>query len=195
MNYITFDIETYSPSGLNKIDTNEFQVSVIGAYISWIDKYLVFFEDQAKDFIELMKQADLVIGYNHLWFDLPVLQKYARRYSNFDLLSLPTYDIMLEIEKKIGFKPRLNDISKATFNDLQKTDSFENFRNYHLQNKWAELTDYCMHDVLITETIFRRIRDGQKLFFFDLHQKKDFVLDKPVPGQKVQLAPQTESIF
>ncbi len=84
MNYITFDIETYSPSNSGRIDTNEFRVTVIGAYYSWLDKYIAFLEKDVKDFLESLKQADLVVGFNHIWFDLPVLQKYA----NYNLLEL-----------------------------------------------------------------------------------------------------------
>jgi DNA polymerase elongation subunit (family B) len=118
MNYITFDIETYSPESENsdnssnlsyKIDTKTLRTSVIGAYISWIDKYLVFFEKEIPDFLAALHDADLVVGFNHLWFDLPVLQKYA----GWDLSSLHSYDILLEVEKKVGYKIKLDDMAKT----------------------------------------------------------------------------------
>jgi hypothetical protein len=60
MNYIIFDIETYSPSDLNYIDTDEFRVTVTGAYLSWTDTYLAFMEEETKDFLEIAKQADVL---------------------------------------------------------------------------------------------------------------------------------------
>jgi DNA polymerase elongation subunit (family B) len=183
MNYITFDIETYSPSDLNYIDTDEFRVSVAGAYISWMDEYVAFMEDETSEFIDLMKEADVIIGYNHLFFDLPVLQKYAP----YDLKQLPNYDILKEVEKKLGHRLRLDDLCKATFEDDVKTDSYEVYRHYHKQGKWAELIDYCLNDVRLTENLFRRILAGQELYYYDLHMKKSVILDKPDPDIKTSV--------
>ena len=192
MNYITFDLETYSPSDANRIDTSELKVSVLGAYISWENKYLAFLEDQLPVFIDLMKECDLVVGYNHCWFDLPVLQKYAK----FNLKSLPTYDIMLEVEKKLGFKVKLDDLCKATLGQ-QKTDHFETYRNYYKDKNWLPLIDYCMHDVLLTEKLFRLAVEGKPLKYEDLLATKEILLEKPVAGQMEETVEtmQVESIF
>lgn len=178
MNYITFDIETYSPTDSNKIDTNELKVSVLGAYISWENKYLAFLEEDVPVFLDLMKEADLIIGYNHCWFDLPVLQKYAK----YNLKLLPTYDLMIEVEKKLGRKVKLDDICKATLGQ-KKTDSFETFRHYYKDKNWLPLIDYCMHDVLLTEKLFRLATEGKAIKYEDLLLTKEFILDKPVAGQ------------
>jgi DEAD/DEAH box helicase domain-containing protein len=189
MNYVTFDIETYNPSKQNKIDTEKMRASVVGAYVSWIDEYIAFLEDEVKDFLNLLRQCDLVVGYNHLYFDLPVLQKY----SDWDLGKLPGYDIMLEIEKKLGFKLKLDDVCKVNLG-TKKTDSFEKYKHYYWEGKWKELIDYCMNDVRLTEEIFRMITATQTLKYNDLIEIKEVVLDKPQSG-KVEIDLQTESIF
>jgi hypothetical protein len=190
MNYVTFDIETYSPGELKKIDTNEFRVSVIGAYCSWLDRYLVFLEDDVTAFLNILKECDLVVGYNHLWFDLPVLQKYA----NFDLKQLPTFDIMTEMESQIGYKLKLNDLCKANFDDDIKTDSYETYSKYYKENKWLELIDYCMNDVRLTEGLFQKVLDSKPLYYFDLHIKKEALLQRPT-GHRVEVKEVSESIF
>jgi RNase_H superfamily len=194
MNYIVFDIETYSPSNLNRIDTKEFKVTVLGAFISWLNngqgEYLAFFEKDIKIFLDLMWTCDLIIGYNQLWFDLPVLQKYSDR----NLLALPNYDIMIEVEKKIGFKLKLDDLCKANFEEDIKTDTFTTYRHYHSQGKWVELVDYCMNDVRLTHQLFLKILNTKNLNFYDLHILKQIPLDEPVPG-KVEIQDSTESIF
>jgi DNA polymerase elongation subunit (family B) len=194
MNYITFDIETYSPSDLDRIDTKEFRCSVCGAYISWLNdgqgQYIAFLEDNIKEFLELLKHADLIIGYNHIWFDLPVLQKYA----DFDLLKLPCYDIMLKVEQKIGSKLRLNDLCKANFDGDLKTDSYSVYRHYHRDGKWLELIDYCMNDVRLTEQLFQQILKTKKLAYYDLHIQKEILLDEVEFG-KVEIQEGAESIF
>ena len=194
MNYITFDIETYSPSELNHIDTKEFRVSVCGAFISWLNDgkgvYIAFLEENIKDFIELLKHCDLVIGYNHLWFDLPVLQKYA----DFNLLQLPCYDIMVKVEEKIGFKLKLNDLCKANFEEDIKTDTYSVYRHYHKQGKWLELIDYCMNDVRLTEQLFRQILDTKALVYYDLHVLKPIYMDEVIFGKR-EIQVGAESFF
>lgn len=188
MNFITFDIETYSPGNLDRIDTKEFRASVVGCYVSWMDEYLAFIEDTVTDFIELMKSADLIIGYNHLWFDLPVLQKYA----DYNLLDLPSYDIMIEAEKKIGYKLKLDDLCKANLGSA-KTDSYEVYKHYYAEKKWAPLIDYCMHDVKLTNQLFLKIVNEGKLLYNDLLDTKEITFDAPKPG-KLKLQNQNSSV-
>jgi DEAD/DEAH box helicase domain-containing protein len=190
MNYITFDIETYSPSKLDKIDTNEFRCSVCGAYFSWLDEYIAFLEDDISVFLEMTKEAELIVGYNHIGFDLPVLQKY----SSWNLLDLPNYDIMAQIHSQAGFRPRLNDICKANLNQDIKTDSYEVYKHYYWDKKWFELIDYCMNDVRLTEKVFQIITKEGKLKYFDLHQSKEVILQKPKPG-KVEIESAPDLIF
>jgi len=193
MNFITFDIETYSPSRLEKIDTNEFRVSVCGAYLSWTGEYLAFLEDDIKDFLELLRQADVVVGYNHLWFDLPVLQKYA----DWDLIKgTNNYDIMVELEKKIGYKLKLNDVCKANLSDDIKTDSYETYKHYYWDKNWYPLIDYCMNDVRLTNDIFLQILNTKKLKYQNLHQTMEVELDSPQIGEKVEIQTvKMDSIF
>lgn len=189
MNYITFDIETYNPVNRDNFSIDEFRVSVTGAYISWTDQYLAFMEDETKEFIDLLKKADLIIGYNQLWFDLPVLQKY----SDVNLLKLPNYDILVEVQKKLGYKMKLDDLCKANFG-TQKTDSYEVYKNYYWDKNWFPLIDYCMNDVRLTEQLFKQIVNTRTVKYNDLQEVKEIVLDKPEAG-KVEFTEEMDSIF
>ncbi len=190
MNYITFDIETYSPSKSDKFDINEFRCSVCGAYISWIDEYVAFLESDILDFLELTRSADLIIGYNHLGFDLPVLQKYV----SWNLLNLPSYDIMMEVYNRSGVRLRLNDLCKANLADDVKTDNYEQFKNYYWDKEWAKLIDYCMNDVRLTEKLFKKIKKRKRLKYFDLHEIKEVFLEKPKPA-KMPTIKENESLL
>ena len=136
-----------------------------------------------------MKKADLMSGYKHLWSDLPVLPKYA----DFDLKKLPCYDIMVEIEKKIGYKLKLDDVCKANLGS-KKTDDFSVYKNYYWDKNWFPLIDYCMHDVKLTEQIFRQIMDTQTLKYNDLQETKEVIVDKPSPS-KIAISEDMESFF
>jgi DEAD/DEAH box helicase domain-containing protein len=190
MNYVVFDIETYSPTGEEKINTTTMKASVIGAYISWIDEYIAFIEGDEKEFLEVLKQAECVVGYNHIWFDLPVLKKYV----SWDIMKLPNYDIMLEIEKKLGFKAKLDDICKATLGS-KKTDSYETYKHYYAEKKWEELIDYCMNDVRLTNELFQLVLDEKPLKYNDLLDTKEVILDKPSINSTTSFEEPMESIF
>jgi hypothetical protein len=181
MNYITFDIETYIPEGITdrssagKLDTENMRVSVTGAYFSWLDKYIMFWEDQTEEFIEMLTFADYIVGYNHVGFDLKVLQKYAK----YNLQSLNNYDIMLEFQKKAGHRIKLDTLAKANL-EVKKSDSFANFRNYYKDGKFFELADYCAHDVLITEQLHKIILSRKELQYTEMLTTRNLLLDLPV---------------
>jgi DEAD/DEAH box helicase domain-containing protein len=181
MNYITFDIETYIPEGVpdrigSKLNVEAMKVAVIGAYYSWIDggTYVAFLEENVADFLASLQTADCVIGYNHIWFDNAVLQKYA----DFDLKTLPNWDLMQEAEKSLVFKPKLDDLCKSNLG-TQKTDSFETYRNYYRDGKMFELTDYCMHDVLLTEKLHQLVQKNGHLLYSDAFKTRQILITPP----------------
>lgn len=191
VNYITYDIETYHPERSNEFNVSKFRVSVIGAYISWIDKYVAFLEEDVGAFLELVKEADLLVGFNHIWFDNAVLAKYADYNLNTDINN---YDIMLEFEKVVGHKIKLDDLAAGTLG-RNKTDHYEQFVNYYWDKEWSKLIDYCMHDVKITQELFMRVLEGKQLMYNDLLGKKQINLALPTLGERRVVANAMESIF
>jgi RNase_H superfamily len=181
MNWITFDIETYSPTKSDKINTSELRASVIGAYISWTNQYIAFLEEDAKYFTELLKKADLVIGWNHIWFDIPVMQKYA----DYDLSKLPMYDLMVEMEKVVGFKLKLDNVAKANLKE-SKTDTYEQFKHYYWNEEWFKLIDYCMNDVRLTNDIFLKAFKKESISYYDLHTIRSASVKEPQVGEQVK---------
>ena len=187
MKYITFDIETYIPNGIlssstsGRLDTKSMNVSVTGAYVSWWDKYLFFWEADTEDFIKLLREADYIVGYNHINFDLAVLQKYA----NFDLRKLNNYDLLVEFQKQAGHRVKLDNLAKTNLG-ASKTDSFEQFKTYHIDGKWFELADYCMHDVKLTEELHRMALKQQPIKYSEMLGIKEVSLDLPDLAKKTE---------
>ncbi len=180
MKYITFDIETYIPNQVlssstnGRLDTKSMNASVTGAYISWWDKYIIFWEEDTEDFIKLLREAEYVVGYNHIGFDLPVLQKYA----NYDLQKLNNYDLLAEFQKKAGHRVKLDNLAKTNLG-ASKTDNFEQFKMYHIEGKWFELADYCMHDVKLTEELHRMVLRQEPIKYSEMLGMKEVIIDKP----------------
>lgn len=192
MNYVVFDIETQTwftelPPGSTHADL---KISVLGAYFSQNEEYIAFLEHDLDVFVDRLKQADLVIGYNSIGFDYKVLQPYT----NLELNSLPSYDIMLEMEKKIGYKVKLGDVATATLG-YTKTDKGENATKYFREGTWDKLIDYCMYDVKITKEVFEVALNTGKLKYKDLIDTKEVPVDKPDMAKPKRLKYFEQGIF
>jgi DEAD/DEAH box helicase domain-containing protein len=176
LNYCVFDIETQNwftdlPPGS---DHSKLKISVLGAYFSKDDTYIAYLEKDLSAFVEKLKTVDLVIGYNSIGFDLPVLQPYT----DLELKSLNSYDMLLELEKQVGFKVKLDDVAKATLG-ISKTDKGSNAILYFREGNWEKLIDYCMWDVKITKEVFEYILNTGKLKYKDLIENKEVTVDPP----------------
>ena len=74
-NIIVFDIETRNTfSDVGARAHEGLRLSIMVAYLYQDDSYRVFNEENIEEFIALLKEADLIVGFNIKGFDLPVLQ-------------------------------------------------------------------------------------------------------------------------
>src|SRR3989338_6778299 len=106
---VVFDIETQTQAGG---PIKDMRVSIVVAYSYEDDTFHTFREEQLKDMWPLFERADRIIGYNSKSFDVPILQNY---YAG-DLSKIPHLDMLEEIKRNAGFRPKLDDIAKATLN-------------------------------------------------------------------------------
>ena len=133
-----------------------------------------------------MERASRTIGYNIDGFDWPVLNNYYPG----DIAKLPTLDLMDVIYKRLGYRPKLDDVAQATLgigksgNGLQ---AVEYFRTGDIE----KLKQYCLQDVKVTKDVYDfGIKEG-KVFVADKVGKKNEVLVdfgvKDVPTSSVNL--------
>ncbi|MCL5435979.1 MAG: ribonuclease H-like domain-containing protein, partial [Patescibacteria group bacterium] len=155
------------------------KVSVAVAYSYPENKFLVFDEKTVHKLGELLADADLVIGYNIINFDYEVL----RPYLNYDLKTLPTLDMLLEVEKILGHRVGLDSIAEATLGGgkiASGLDAIRFWRNGELD----KLKEYCVSDVKITRDIYNYVKQNQKLFYKDFFTKKEFRIVFPEATEK-----------
>ncbi len=80
-----------------------------------------YLEKQAADLVAELQAADLVVGYNVIGFDYAVLQPYTQ----VQLRRLPTLDMMLELERVLGFRLGLDAVAKATLGTRKSGDGLQ----------------------------------------------------------------------
>jgi len=126
------------------------KVSVVVVYWYPDDKYYTFGEDEMEKLENLFSQTETVIGFNTISFDLPVLQQYMKK---INLLSKKQVDMMVEVEKVLGYKIPLNSVARATLNNKKSSSGLEAIKMWR-QGRLSELKAYCEQDVKLTKEIY-----------------------------------------
>ena len=157
-----FDIETkswFSDTGTS--DPSGLGVSIVSVYRRRLDSDLVetegemlsFWESDLPDMWRLFREANRIIGFNSLGFDVPVLKPYAPA----DFAKLPHFDILDSIRQlNDGRAAGLNAIAKDTLG-VAKVDDPANATKYWQAGDPASLAllkKYCEADVLLTRDVY-----------------------------------------
>ncbi len=148
--YIVLDIETQK--GFNEIDRKKLhllKVSVACIYDSKTDSYTAFEEKEILKLEEIMKQADLIVGFNIRDFDMEVLAPYFMT----PIKNFPVLDLLVEFEKVRGHRISLQSLAQATLQTSKSGTGWDAIQLYK-DGKIEELKKYCMDDVRITKDIY-----------------------------------------
>lgn len=171
---VIFDLETKSFFVENgKFNPARFGVSIVCLYHRKLDEAFAEIEGEIlsfweKDFPNMWKyfqNADRIIGFNSIGFDVPALSPYSPP----GFSRLPHFDILDQIKKIAGHKTSLHKIAKASLG-VQKTDSGENAVIYWEKGDKRSLEllkKYCEDDVRITKDVYDFALKNGKLLFTD----------------------------
>ncbi len=157
-NIVYFDLETQRSFGdvggfANKAKMG---ISVAVTYSTARGTYEIYPESEMERLGEELVRADLVVGWNHMQFDYPVLQPYI-----FHTLSDQTInmDMMLDLEAKLGFRLKLDSVASATLGMGKTADGLDALRWWQEHKKTGEfaplrkIAEYCAYDVKVTRFV------------------------------------------
>ena len=105
-------------------------------------------EEDIPALISELRAADRVVGYNILGFDYSVLSAYT----DVDLSSLPTLDLMTYLHPILGFRPKLDSLAAATLQSGKTADGLKAIRWFR-EGNFASIALYCKEDVRITRDL------------------------------------------
>lgn len=131
-----------------------------------------FFEDRLIELWPILEQANRIVGFNLLGFDLPVLSGYYHG----NTASFPTLDLLEEIKKHVGHRVSLNAVAKETLG-MEKSGSGLDALTYYEQGKLDELAKYCLDDVRITRDVYDHGLEHKSLKF---RNKWNRIIEVPV---------------
>jgi DEAD/DEAH box helicase domain-containing protein len=148
---VVFDLETqrsFDEVG-GRSQLHRLGVSVGVAYRYDTDEFLTFTEDTIGELIELLSKADLVVGYNIKGFDYEVL----RGYTDIDLQQLPTFDMMYDLEDRLGFRPKLESVATPSLGEGKSADGLQALEWWR-QGEVDKIVEYCREDVRVTRDLY-----------------------------------------
>jgi len=163
MNYVFFDLESQNlfddVGGRGNIE--KLKVACGVTYSTEKNDFTVYWEKDVPALIAELKSATKVVGFNLQGFDYLVLRPYSPETR---FASIPTLDMLLDLQKILGFRIGLDSIASATLGAIKTADgikSVEWFRNGELD----KVAEYCKADVDITRRIFEFGRDNGYIFY------------------------------
>ena len=146
-----FDLETQKSAedvgGWGNIHDMKLAVGVV--WDSCEQEYFSYQENTALQLVEKLQTADLVVGFNVKIFDYGVLQPYA----DFDLDEITTFDMLIDINKKLGHRLSLNHLAENTLNAKKSADGLVSLQWYK-EGEIDKIIKYCRQDVEITRDLF-----------------------------------------
>lgn len=156
---VYFDLETQRSFGDvgGSAHKDKMGMSVGVTYSTETGQYHIFNEESVAELVEQLIKADLVVGYNHVQFDYPVLQAYTI----YDLATQTVNcDMMLDIEEILGHRLKLDAVAQASLNASKTADGLDALKWWQLYKKTNDLThvlkiaEYCCYDVKVTKEVY-----------------------------------------
>ena len=152
-----FDLETQkSADEVGGWDNPHEMMLAVGVVWDSVDQdYFVYEEKDAKDLIEKLRTADLVVGFNVNGFDYRVLQHYCKKF-NLDLdleKDINTFDMLDDVKELLKFRLSLNHLAQHTLNAKKSADGLVSLQWYK-EGKIDKIIHYCKQDVEITRDLF-----------------------------------------
>lgn len=157
-NIVYFDLETQRSfgdvGGFSKKD--KMGISIAVTYSTARGTYEIYRESELDKLGEELCKADLVVGWNHLQFDYPVLQPYIFPTLADQTLNL---DMMVDLEEKLGFRLKLDSAASATLGVGKTADGLDALRWWQEYKKSGDfnvlrkIAEYCAYDVKVTKCV------------------------------------------
>jgi DEAD/DEAH box helicase domain-containing protein len=171
---VVFDLETqkfFDDTGTT--DPADLGVSIVCLYRRTLDEnydeksgeMLSFWEDELENMWKHFLEADRIVGFNSLNFDVPALKPYSPA----GFSKLPHFDILDKIKEVQGRRVSLNALAKDTLGQ-SKTDAGANAIMYWRKKdkeSLDKLKSYCEADVALTRDLYDFGRNNKYLKYTD----------------------------
>lgn len=193
MRKVVFDIETKNIfQDVGSRNPEDLDISVVGLYDYDSNEYLSFTQEEFGKMWPYFQNAELLITFNGIYFDVPLLNKYYKKAGLGDLNQTKHTDIFKEVKQTSGRWLKLDKIASGTFGVNKSGDGFEAVKWWR-EGKVDMIRKYCIDDVKITKDVFDFAVKNKKLMYKEGPFVKEIKLDVKhwIPEDEVK----TQSLF
>lgn len=174
MRVLTFDLETMRNPADKEVGWKNYEamgISFACAYLSWVDEYRLYTEDDLLLLVADMLEADVITGFNITNFDFPLLEatllrKGWRLIRGWDGVMKKVYDPMRDICATLNVHiPRgwnLDNVAKSNLTITKNGDGAHAPKLY-AEQKWGRLGTYVIQDVRVEWHLFQHCRKHKTL--------------------------------
>jgi DEAD/DEAH box helicase domain-containing protein len=125
------------------------------------DRFEVFRESEVEALADVLRSADLVVGFNIRRFDYRVLAGYTGEdYAK----TLPTLDLLDEVKNRLGFRLGMGHLAKETLGCDKSADGLQSLE-WVRQGRLDLVEAYCRKDVEILRDLFLHGRREGCLYY------------------------------
>jgi DEAD/DEAH box helicase domain-containing protein len=161
---VFFDIETQNTfQEVGGHYPDRLKISVAVTYNTDDQAFHRYAEGDVAELVEELLETNLIVGYNLYGFDYPVLQQYT---DTVELKTLPTVDMMVELQKRLGFRPKLDSVATATLKVGKSADGLQAVRWWR-QGRVEEIFKYCEQDVDVTRRVYEFGKQHRYVQYYD----------------------------
>ena len=161
-NIVYFDLETQKSAqevgGWDHI--RDMRLAVAVTYSTARGSYEIYDESRADHLVHELQRADQVVGFNVVRFDYTVLEPYTC----FDFSQVPTLDLMLSIEEKVGHRIGLDAVAEACMEINKTADGLQAIK-WWKEGKLHEIAEYCCYDVKTTRLVHEFGAEKGRIYF------------------------------
>lgn len=173
MRVITFDIESISDSAVRgRVDVNEQELTIVAIHDSQTGELSSYSREELPKLWPILERADALVGFNSDSFDIPLLNRYYPG----DLTAIRSIDLLVEVQKVLGRRIRLQSIAEATLKASKSGDGLKAM-DWWREGKYDLVRKYCMEDVRLTRALFDYALEHGGLKYKDLRTAREIKLD------------------
>ena len=129
-NKIVLDLETQTEVFSRNLA--DMKVSVCGIYNYDQAELKAYREEDMSELAEILNETEVLIGFNHKYFDIPVLKPYV---SGVDFDRIIHVDIMERLQEVLGYRVSLDKVATATL-DTKKSGHGLNAVEFFKHGQW-----------------------------------------------------------
>lgn len=206
--FLAFDLETQRSAqdvgGWNNIPDMKMSVGVL--WDSTKNDFFVYLEDQIEDMINHLLAGPRVIGFNHIYFDYPVVSGYREAGPERDELmnrftAQKNLDLLIDLKDRLGHRLKLDSVARPTLEVGKSADGllalewYQQYVETGDQSKMDSIISYCKQDVAVTRDVYLYgIEKGEILYEAKGGAIKTVSVDWTEQAQETPSEPQAEQL-